>query len=66
MERVPEFKTDAEAVAFLEHDLSGLDFKQFELMRFEVTKKEATLNTRLPAVLLDAAPRPKASPAPAT
>lgn len=54
MKRVPEFKTDAEAEAFLEQDLSGLDFKQFKPMRFEVVKKEAALNMRLPAVLLEA------------
>lgn len=54
MKRVPEFKTDAEAEAFLEQDLSGLDFKQFQPMRFEIAKKEAALNMRLPAVLMDA------------
>ena len=54
MKRVPEFKTDAEAEAFLEQDLSGVDFKQFKPMRFEVAKKEAALNMRLPAVLMDA------------
>ncbi len=54
MKRVPQFKTDAEAQAFLEQDLSGLDFKQFKPMQFEVVKKEAALNMRLPAVLLDA------------
>ncbi len=54
MNRVPEFKTDADADAFLEQDLSSLDFKQFKPMRFEVEKKEAALNMRLPAVLLDA------------
>lgn len=54
MKRVPEFKSDAEAEAFLEKDLSGLDFKQFKPMRFEVAKKEAALNMRLPAALMDA------------
>ena len=54
MKRVPEFKTDAEAEAFLEQDLSGVDFKQFKPMRFEVAQKEAALNMRLPAVLMDA------------
>ena len=54
MKRVPEFKTDAEAEAFLEQDLSNLDFKQFKPMHFEVVKKEAALHMRLPAVLLDA------------
>lgn len=54
MKRVPKFKTDAEAEAFLEQDLSDLDFKQFKPMLFEVAKKEAALNMRLPVVLLDA------------
>lgn len=54
MKRVPEFKTDAEAAAFLEQDLSALDFKQFKRMRFEIEPKSAALNMRLPATLLDA------------
>jgi len=54
MKRVPKFKTDAEAEAFLEQDLSDLDFKQFKPMRFEVAKKEAALNMRLPSILMDA------------
>ncbi|MDO4232577.1 MAG: BrnA antitoxin family protein [Lautropia sp.] len=54
MKRVPEFKTDAEAAAFLEQDLSTLDFSQFKPMRFEVARKEASLNMRLPAALMDA------------
>lgn len=54
MKRVPEFQTDAEAEAFLEQDLSGLDFKQFTPMQFEVARKEAALNVRLPAALMDA------------
>ncbi|MDO5101314.1 MAG: BrnA antitoxin family protein [Lautropia sp.] len=54
MKRVPELKTDAEAEAFLEQDLSDLDFSQFKPMRFEVAKKEAALNMRLPVALMDA------------
>lgn len=54
MKEIPEFKTDLEAELFLEQDLSGLDFKQFKPMVFEVAKKEAALNMRLPAVLLEA------------
>jgi len=54
MKQVPEFKTDAEAEAFLEQDLSDLDFAQFKPMRFEIAKKEAALNMRLPVTLLDA------------
>ena len=48
MKQIPEFKSDAEAEAFLEQDLSSLDFKQFKPMMFEVTKKEADLNMRPP------------------
>lgn len=54
MKRVPKLRTDAEAEAFLEQDLSDLDFSQFKPMRFEVARKEAALNMRLPAVLMDA------------
>jgi predicted DNA binding CopG/RHH family protein len=54
MKRIPEFKSDDEAEAFLGQDLSDLDFSQFKPMMFEVAKKEAALNMRLPAVLLDA------------
>jgi len=54
MKKVPEFKSDAEAEAFLDQDLSDLDFKQFKPMRFEIAKKESSLNMRLPSVLLDA------------
>ena len=54
MKRVPEFKTDAEAEAFLEQDLSHIDFKQFKPMRFEVSRKESSMNLRLPTVLMDA------------
>jgi len=53
-QKVPEFKTDAEAQAFLEQDLSRLDFRQFKPMRFEMAKKEAALNMRLPSGLLAA------------
>lgn len=49
MKRVPKLKADTEAEAFLEQDLSDLDFTQFKPMRFEVAKKEAALNMRLPA-----------------
>lgn len=36
MKKVPQFKTDQEAEAFLEQDLSNLDFSQFKPMRFEI------------------------------
>lgn len=54
MKRVPKFKTDAEAETFLEQDLSNLDFKQFQPMRFEIAPKAAALNMRLPSALLEA------------
>jgi len=54
MKRVPEFTSDAQAEAFLEQDLSDLDFSQFKPMRFEFAKKESSLNMRLPAMLLAA------------
>ena len=53
MKQVPEFKTDAEAEAFLEQDLSDLDFTQFKPMRFEIARKEAALNMRIPRALLE-------------
>jgi predicted DNA binding CopG/RHH family protein len=46
--------TDAEAEAFLEQDLSDLDFSQFKPVRFEFQAKAARLNMRLPVPLLDA------------
>ena len=52
--KVPRLRTDAAAEAFLEQDLSGLDFSQFRPTRFEFEKKTAQLNMRLPASLLDA------------
>lgn len=54
MKRVPNFKTDKEAEKFLEQDLSDLDFAQFKPVRFELIKKEKTLNIRLPEPLIDA------------
>jgi len=46
--------TDQEASAFLEQDLSDLDFSQFKPVKFEFQTKAARLNMRLPAPLLDA------------
>jgi predicted DNA binding CopG/RHH family protein len=51
---VPKLTTDDEAEAFLDQDLSDLDFSQFKPMRFELEKKEARVNMRLPEPLLDA------------
>ena len=52
MKRVPKLKTEAEA--FLEKDLSGLDFSQFKPARFEFQAKDAQINMRLPSKLLAA------------
>lgn len=52
--KVPKLTTDAEAEAFLEQDLSDLDFTQFKPVRFEFEKKSARVNMRLPQALLDA------------
>jgi predicted DNA binding CopG/RHH family protein len=52
--KVPAFKTDKEAEAFLEQDLSDLDFSQFKPMRFEFKPKQKSLNLRISNELLDA------------
>jgi predicted DNA binding CopG/RHH family protein len=52
--KVPRMTTDQEADAFLEQDLSDLDFSQFKPVKFEFQTKAARLNMRLPAPLLDA------------
>jgi predicted DNA binding CopG/RHH family protein len=46
--------TDEEAEAFLEQDLSDLDFGQFTPTQFEFEAKDATVTMRLPQRLLDA------------
>jgi predicted DNA binding CopG/RHH family protein len=52
--KVPEFKTDDEAEAFLEQDLSDLDFSQFKPVRFEFRPKQKSINLRISEELLDA------------
>ena len=52
--KVPHFKTDEEAEAFLEQDLSDLDFSQFKPMRFEFQPKNKSVNLRMPESLLKA------------
>jgi Uncharacterized protein conserved in bacteria len=54
LRKVPIFKTDAEAEAFLEQDLSDLDFSQFKPMHFEIRPKEKSINLRLSEGLLEA------------
>tara|TARA_R110002073_G_scaffold78785_2_gene189734 strand:- start:187 stop:429 length:243 start_codon:yes stop_codon:yes gene_type:complete len=46
--------TDAEAEAFLDQDLSDLDFDQFKPAPFEFAKKSARVSMRLPEGLLAA------------
>ncbi len=50
---VPAMTTDEEAEAFLEQDLSNLDFTKFKPMRFELQPKGERVNMRLPKSLLD-------------
>ena len=52
--KVPKMTTDEEAEAFLEQDLSDLDFSLFKPVKFEFQAKAARLNMRLPAPLLNA------------
>jgi predicted DNA binding CopG/RHH family protein len=55
--KVPRLRTDAEAEAFLDQDLSDMDFSQFKPVRFEFEKKTAQLNMRVPKPWLDAVKR---------
>ncbi len=50
--KVPKLRSDAAADAFLDQDLSNLDFSQFRPARLEFEKKTAQLNMRPPALLL--------------
>jgi len=59
--KVPEFHSDEEAAAFLDQDLSDLDFSQFKPAQFEFEKKAAQINMRLPKSLLDAVKRRSAA-----
>ena len=52
--KVPRMTTDEEAEAFLEQDLSDLDFAQFKPVRFEFERKDARVNMRMPEALLEA------------
>ena len=51
--KVPEFRSDKEAAAFPEQDLSDLDFTQFKPAHFEFERKTVQINMRLPRSLLD-------------
>jgi len=54
LRKVPHFNTDEELEAFLEQDLSDLDFSQLRPVHFEFAKKTAQVNMRLPEALLAA------------
>ena len=51
---VPRMTSDEEVEAFLDQDLSALDFSQFKPIRFELAGKDARVNMRLPQGQLDA------------
>ena len=51
----PEFKSDAEAEAFVENaDLTAYDLSNFTPVRFEFEKKTAQVNLRMPEGLVKA------------
>ena len=54
LRQVPVMMTDEEAEAFLEQDLSDLDFSQFKPANFEFAAKDARVNMRLPESLVNA------------
>jgi len=52
--KVPRLRSDEAAEAFLDQDLSDLDFSQFKPVRFELEPKSERVNMRLPKPLLEA------------
>ena len=52
--QVPNLTTDEAAEAFLEQDLSDLDFGQFKPAQLEFARKDARLIMRVPQQMLDA------------
>ncbi len=52
--QIPEFRSDEELEAFIEGDLSDLDFSKLRRVHFEFAKKTAQVNMRLPEALLEA------------
>jgi predicted DNA binding CopG/RHH family protein len=55
LKRFPKFKSDSEAVAFVgTADLTQYDFSGFRPMQFELEKKAAQVNLRMPESLLAA------------
>jgi len=49
--------SDEEAEAFLEQDLSNLDYSQFKRVTFELMPKTHKINMRFPEPLLEAVKR---------
>ena len=54
MKKFPKLKTDEEAEAFLEQDLSDYDFSEFKPVKFEFMPKTERVNMRFPTELLNA------------
>ena len=54
---MPRLRTDEEAEAFLDQDLSDLDFSRFKAGQPEYERKDARLTMRLPQPMLDAVKR---------
>ena len=53
--KIPVLRSDEEAERFVDSaDLSEYDLSEFKPMRFELAKKEASLNMRLPSSLMNA------------
>jgi predicted DNA binding CopG/RHH family protein len=52
--KVPVMTTDEEAEAFLDQDLSDLDYSQFRPLTWEAEPKTARVNMRLPESLVKA------------
>ena len=53
--KIPNFASDEEAERFVETaDLTEYDMGQFKPARFEFARKDARVNMRVPAPLLDA------------
>ena len=56
--KIPAFKSDEDAERFIETaDLSDYDLSGLKPMRFELERKSAQLNVRVPKALLDAVKR---------
>ena len=55
LKKLPVFQNDEEAEDFVDHaDLTEYDLSEMKPYRFEFERKEARVNMRLPASLLDA------------